>query len=169
MAVAHSDGEAASFEASFEIEHSEHPHSILGYRVFFGDDANMAKAHALDERFHDTIVCNRLMCFGRGRRWHLCQFLPRDFSTVGINVLFSDMVPPVEFVTGYGRLRLGSVGDLLGKQRRAWSALMVDTSGVLAQPLLLKASHTLAQILDVVCGHLKLSDLIPFGQNIQMR
>jgi bifunctional non-homologous end joining protein LigD len=33
-------------------------------------------------------------------------------------------------------------------------------SGVLAQPLLLKASHTLPQLLDVVCGHLKLSDLI---------
>ena len=37
---------------------------------------------------------------------------------------------------------------------------MTDASGVLAQPLLLKASDTLAQILDVVCRHLKLSDLI---------
>ena len=37
---------------------------------------------------------------------------------------------------------------------------MADASGILAQPLLLKASDTLAQIFDVVCGHLKLSDLI---------
>lgn len=37
---------------------------------------------------------------------------------------------------------------------------MADASGALAQPLLLKTSYTLAQILDVVCGHLKLSDLI---------
>ena len=37
---------------------------------------------------------------------------------------------------------------------------MVDTSGILAQPLLLKASHSLTQILRVVYGHLKLSDLI---------
>ena len=36
---------------------------------------------------------------------------------------------------------------------------MVDTS-VLAQPSLLKASHSLSQILCVVNGHLKLSDLI---------
>ena len=83
MAVAQSDGEAASFEAGFEIEHSEHPHSILGYCVFFGDDANMAKAHALDEGLDNAMVCNRLMCFGCRRRWHLCQFLPRDSSVVG--------------------------------------------------------------------------------------
>jgi hypothetical protein len=37
---------------------------------------------------------------------------------------------------------------------------MVDTSAILAQPLLLKASHSPAQILCVVYGHLKLSDLI---------
>jgi len=37
---------------------------------------------------------------------------------------------------------------------------MAEASGILAQPLRLKASDTLPQILDVVCGHLKLSDLI---------
>ena len=82
MAVAQSDGEAASFEAGFEIEHPEHPHSIFGYCVLFGDDANVAKAHALDEGFDHTMVCNRLMCFGCRRRWYMYQFLPRDFSVV---------------------------------------------------------------------------------------
>ena len=37
---------------------------------------------------------------------------------------------------------------------------MADASGILAQPLLLKVSHALAQILDVVCRHPKLFDLI---------
>jgi hypothetical protein len=37
---------------------------------------------------------------------------------------------------------------------------MVDTSGVLAQPLLLKTSNSLAQVFCVVYGHLKLSGLI---------
>jgi hypothetical protein len=64
MAVAQSDGEPASFEAGFEIEHPELPHSILGYGVFLGGDANMAKAHALDEHLDHTMVCDRLMCFG---------------------------------------------------------------------------------------------------------
>jgi hypothetical protein len=38
--------------------------------------------------------------------------------------------------------------------------VMVDTSRVLAQPLLLKTSHSLAKILCVVYEHLKLSDHI---------
>jgi hypothetical protein len=37
---------------------------------------------------------------------------------------------------------------------------MADASGILAQPLLLKVSHAVAQILDVVCRHPKLFDLI---------
>jgi hypothetical protein len=37
---------------------------------------------------------------------------------------------------------------------------MVDTSDALAEPFLLKASHSVAQIICVVHGHLKLSHLI---------
>ena len=47
MAVAQSDGEAASFEAGFEIEHPEHPHSIFGYCAFFGDAAG--------DKLHPTL------------------------------------------------------------------------------------------------------------------
>ena len=63
MAVAQSNSEAASIKASFEVEHPEHPHPIFGYRVFLRDNANMAKAQALDERLHDTIVCDRFDVF----------------------------------------------------------------------------------------------------------
>jgi hypothetical protein len=74
MTVAQSDGEAASFEAGFEIEYPEHPHAVFGYRVFLRDYPNMAETHALDERFNHTMVCDRLVGFGCGRCWHVRQF-----------------------------------------------------------------------------------------------
>jgi hypothetical protein len=83
VAIAQSDSEAASFKAGFQIERPEHPHSILGHGIFLTDDIDVPEAQALGERFHNTMVWNRLMGFCCGRRWHLRQFLPCDFSVVG--------------------------------------------------------------------------------------
>src|SRR5579864_2512284 len=99
MAVAQTDSEAASFEAGFEIEHPEHPHSILGYGVFFGDDANMAKAHAFNERLDHTMMCYRLMCFGCGRCGHECDLLTRQFAAKRYKGGFAHgyLYPPLSF------------------------------------------------------------------------
>jgi hypothetical protein len=120
----------------------------------------MAKAHALDESLDNAMVCNRLMRFGCGRCWHLCQFLPRNLSTVGNQRAVFGHGSSCRIRYGLLLPEFGAVGKLRIKPMRLQSGLMADASGILAQPLLLKASDTLAQILDVVCGHLKLSDLI---------
>src|SRR6266853_4155012 len=47
MRVAKTDGEAASFHFSCEIEDAEDLHAIRRHRVFIMDDSNVAKAEGL--------------------------------------------------------------------------------------------------------------------------